>query len=647
MNIASASQSRPGLTSRAPTLSSTCSNTRRQKFPTSRNFVVFPVQLGQPKSPLEAFPFTSYTTIDLKARHSYDPNLAQEVGKIWVDTASYYKQKQSPQHEFIIFSVTTSDGMQNFIALDRNVQVPGSSGLIPRSNKNGPPAQDYFHVSHYADMESLINHCGHATSEDLCSHVEQVAFEPQAFSFAQLVVLASAISESCPSYQLNATNCYWFASLIWECMFDVFRGGVLRHKKLSEERGRFRGLKIQGKHENFQQVVQKYKNDFFEFTRGLGDDATSVLEHRSRKMSTLTYNRPEMERVHAGNTLAPPTESSRSRTVSTAGAPRPQATRKEQDPRAERTRATSLCPTSRPQDPAGRLSASINKELPSLPSGALARSRTVSRDDRRGSRLIPPEVDFLSAPLPDSITKASNRYSDIGKNFEQATAAHNQASSRPASSYVTPAPKQVQFESNGSRIPDSSRLKANSLPARSSSPGNESAKDRVRSPSLPAGSTPPEIREPITDARNSTAESSNGSAPRTRTTSGLGKLRRALPRLLLPTVSESDDVICESPELSSWTEIESAEYDEGHPFADGASERLSFIEFPQPPGPPGLSAVPTSRGTPAASGVPAVRVAQGHRVHPRRVEYADGSRKRRSTSPAASDRDSKYSVTRS
>ncbi|KAH7325385.1 hypothetical protein B0J17DRAFT_682283 [Rhizoctonia solani] len=373
-------------------------------------------------------------------------------------------------------------------------------------------------------------------------------------------------------------------------------------------------------------------------------------------MSTLTYNRPDMEKVQAANALAPPPDSSRSRTVSTsstafsAAATRPQAASKERDRRAERTRATSLCPTSRSQDPASRLSASINKDLPSLPTGALARARTVSRDERRGSRLIPADIDFLSAPLPESVTKASNRYSDIGKNFEQATAAHIQSSDRPASSYVAAAPKQVQFESKPTRIPDGGRLKANSLPIRSSSPGSESAKDRTRSPSLPVGSTPPEIPESVKDSRNSTAESPEGSAPRTRTTSGLGKLRRALPRLLLPTVSESDDVICESPELSSWTEIESAEYDEGHPFADGASERLSFIEFPQPPGllvPSGLPGLPPSRGPVAPSGTPGVRVAQGHRVHPSRVEYADGSRKRRSTSPAAGDRDSKYSVTRS
>ncbi|GAB1528287.1 hypothetical protein RhiTH_011479 [Rhizoctonia solani] len=640
MNIASASQSRPSgpiSTSRTSTLAST-TQTRRHKFSADRNFVVFPVQLDQrdqPKSPHEAFPFTSYTTTDLKLRHSYDPHLAKDVDKIWVSTASYYKQKQSPQHEFIVFSVTGSNGMQNFIALDRNVNVKGSGALISRNGKNGPLAQDYFHVSHYGDMTSLINHCGHTNSEETCSHVEQIVFGQKSFSFAQLVVMASTISEVCPAYRLGATNCYWFASLIWECIFDMFSEGVIVHTRNTDERGRYKGVKVQGNHNNFQEVVQRYKNDLLEFTRAVRDDAMSAIERRSRRFSTMTAIQPEVEK---DITRIPPTDSHRSRRVSTAttlavpeAVPRPQAPSSEKDRRSEhrkseRTRSVSLCPTSQPQDHTTRLSTGMNKDLPSLPPGAsapqTARPRTRPVDDsRRNSRATMRESAFLQVSVPDAIPRENHRYSDVGKALERATAAYDRSSSRPVSIYVTVPPKQPQLEPISARVQDSNRLKAQSLPSRPNSPGDEPNKERSRSPSLPAGPTQPDNKR---DSSSLSPDLSANPAPRKRTTSSLGRLRQALPKLLLPTVSESEDPICESPEISPWVELESGDYLENHPFADNSSERLSYIEFPQPPG---------------------VRVAQGHRtrVHPSRIERADGSRRRRSQSSVECDRDSRYS----
>ncbi|CUA69519.1 hypothetical protein RSOLAG22IIIB_08530 [Rhizoctonia solani] len=652
MNIASASQSRPQgpvLASRTPTLSSNYPS-RPQKSSTqsssTRNFLVFPVQLDHRKSPSEAFPFTSYTTTDLEFRHHYDPNLSQGLGDIWVKTASYYKQKQNPQHEFIVFSVATSSGMQNFMALDRNVSVQGSSTLLSRSNKNAPMAQDYFHISHYGNIESLINHCAHTTSEDMCTHVEQVVFGRKEFSFAELLVLANTVSNSCPSYQLDAANCYWFASLIWECMLGEFEKGMIIHKKHSDDRGRFKGFRIQGNHSNFVQVMQKYKEDIAQFK----NDVLSVGDRRSRKMSTMTHNRPDLEKLHASNGLVPPVDTSRSRTVSTsstvssANGHRSQVTEKENKGRSDRTRANSMYPSVKSQDPSARLS--LNKDLPSLPPSAPThqppRSRTHPVDDRRrDSRVIASDHDIFSAPLPDAVTKGSNRYSDIGKSFEQATAAYNQPFNRPASSCVVSSQKQVQFETSPGRIPESARLKVISLPSRPSSPGSDPNKDRTRAPSLPVGPAPPDIKQSDQDSRNSISQPSVD-APRVRTTSGLQRLKRALPKLLLPTVRESEDAICESPELSSWTEIDSPEYEEDHPYADGASERLSFIEFPQPPanGPPGLS----PRQIPSSP--PGIRVAQGHRVHPSRVEYADGSRKRKSHDSASEESDSKSSAPR-
>ncbi|CAE6459546.1 unnamed protein product [Rhizoctonia solani] len=363
--------------SRSPSVRPPC--LRRPNLPSSRNFLVFPVQLGQTKSSVEAFPFTTYPTFDLKARYSFDPTMSQEIDDIWIDSASYYKQKQSPQHEFIIFSVTTYNGMRNYISLDRNIYFQGSSSFIGR-NKMGPPAQDRFHVSHYGDVESLASRYGEGKPKNRSMHLEQVDFESRAFSFAQLVVLASTVGEWEPCYKLNS-NDRWFANLVWESIFRVFNDGIIRHNRYSTIRGRFKGFKS-GDHGYLEKVVQKYKVDLVEFEKGLGEepDAISVDSWCDRKDPVITSTRVGVEQVQATDTPVPPEQSrpppkQELRISNSLSVPRPRSTGKDRASKTERTSAPSTCASSNwtvaSTSIGSLLSTRTNKELPGLPSGSI------------------------------------------------------------------------------------------------------------------------------------------------------------------------------------------------------------------------------------------------------------------------------------
>jgi hypothetical protein len=205
----------------------------------------------------------------------YDRSLARGIDDIWVDTANYYKQRQSSRHEFIIFSVASGTGMQNFIALDRNGYIQGSSGLGGSGkNKLSFPAQDYFHVSHYGEMESLATHCGRNAPKSQYTHVEHVGFANGALPFAQLLVLVNTVSEWEPGYK-STTNDHWFAGLIWECLIGIFESGIVRRKRFSNERGRLKGPKTKGHYEEYHQVTDKYRDDVVTFKSGLGDDVSA------------------------------------------------------------------------------------------------------------------------------------------------------------------------------------------------------------------------------------------------------------------------------------------------------------------------------------------------------------------------------------
>ncbi|KAF8747133.1 hypothetical protein RHS01_11437 [Rhizoctonia solani] len=228
---------------------------RRRKRSTPRNFLVFPVQLDQPRPSLEAFPFTTYSAFDLKARHMYDRNLARGLDDIWVDAANYYKQRQSSRHEFIIFSIASgATEMQNFVALDRNGYIQGSSGLGGSGkNKLGLPAQDFFHVSHYGDMKALANHCGRNTPKTQYTHVEHIGLANRALPFSQLLVLVNTISDWEPAYK-STTNDH--------C-------GIVRRKRFSEDRSRLKGLKVTVNQDEYQRVVKKYQDDLVIFNNGI------------------------------------------------------------------------------------------------------------------------------------------------------------------------------------------------------------------------------------------------------------------------------------------------------------------------------------------------------------------------------------------
>ncbi|KAF8726590.1 hypothetical protein RHS02_08140, partial [Rhizoctonia solani] len=371
---------------------------RRRKPSTPRNFLVFPVQLDQPRPSLEAFPFTTYSAFDLKARHMYDRNLARGLDDIWVDAANYYKQRQSSRHEFIIFSIASgATGMQNFVALDRNGYIQGSSGLGGSGkNKLGLPAQDYFHVSHYGDMKALANHCGRNTPKTQYTHVEHIGLATRALPFSQLLVLVNTISDWEPAYK-STTNDHWFAALIWECIIGIFASGIVRRKRFSEDRSRLKGLKVTVNQDEYQRVAKKYQDDLVIFNNG--------IEANTKKAEVP--DDPDSGGDQISNDLVPPGEpNQRPKSpyliITSINAPRAKITREGRIRQLERTRATSLHVNSKDSNAPSTIDPylykRLNKKLPSLPPDAvpdIPRSRAKSlNNSMRGQKRVDTRGDL-------------------------------------------------------------------------------------------------------------------------------------------------------------------------------------------------------------------------------------------------------------
>ncbi|KAL5634307.1 hypothetical protein ACGC1H_002396 [Rhizoctonia solani] len=215
-------------------------------LPIEYNLFLFPEGLGSRRASLNPSPYSRFNTFEMGTKYYRDSNSdwAEQERMIWIQSASYYKQKQIPQHEFIIFSIKSINGSRNCIALDRVAESATKVFAEAQDNRHDLTCHDYFYVSHSNDLGTLINHCGSATSNDQCMHVEKVTFEDGAFLFVQLIDLAVAISSAEPNYGPNTTNSYWFSGLAWECMLKLSCHGIQKHKKCSDERGRLRGVRV-------------------------------------------------------------------------------------------------------------------------------------------------------------------------------------------------------------------------------------------------------------------------------------------------------------------------------------------------------------------------------------------------------------------
>lgn len=168
-----------------------------------------------------------------------------------VKSAWYGKQERSARHEFILLEVedTAIQGLTNYLVIDRNVardtsQAPPPPPRAPfhleLSSSSYTTANDSFKVSYDGNLEQLLYECQLSP----CKWLEQIRFDQnEKMPLYQLAVAVHHISSQHPLYNPVDSNCYWFTSLIWECVRQL-RPSATRIKEAAKKRGRIGRLPI-------------------------------------------------------------------------------------------------------------------------------------------------------------------------------------------------------------------------------------------------------------------------------------------------------------------------------------------------------------------------------------------------------------------
>jgi hypothetical protein len=262
--------------------------------PSPNNFI-FPLQLPSTASPLRLT--TPHGETNIRGSRSvtkgyYPAELLLEMlsdrvavdhfGQIYVRAIHYYKAEEAAQHEFL--SIEVQDLFQNnWLVLDRvpntrrsdrsreplnaddvtpnelravreadesnNLPAEPTSertirdvklallftsltSCLPRSFSLGThPARDSVYVSTTGRVDSIIRD----NSLGTCEAIECIKFPENVFALEKLLVLAAVVSQHRPKYDLFKTQCYWYASTIWDIVCLMFPG--VKPTKPSRARG--------------------------------------------------------------------------------------------------------------------------------------------------------------------------------------------------------------------------------------------------------------------------------------------------------------------------------------------------------------------------------------------------------------------------
>ncbi|KAG9102264.1 hypothetical protein FS749_009604 [Ceratobasidium sp. UAMH 11750] len=199
---------------------------------------------------------------NLKVQLLADPDSIAYIGNIYVQSASFYKCTSEAQHEFLAFRICdTKSPRRTVLILDRvphwevlrppNPQDQASLDItaeevqaqrkavkppcepqtrkrleLSRSSYSKPwseifeaifsdgntPAADMFLISANNNFSQLCEWRGFTEYEEL----ECFSIPHHHLLIENIIVLACAISEHHPSYNLYRHQCYWYAGVIWD-----------------------------------------------------------------------------------------------------------------------------------------------------------------------------------------------------------------------------------------------------------------------------------------------------------------------------------------------------------------------------------------------------------------------------------------------
>ncbi|QRW06160.1 Vegetative incompatibility protein HET-E-1 [Ceratobasidium sp. AG-Ba] len=153
---------------------------------------------------------------------------------IYVVSMKYCKQPKKPYHEFLIIEVESNEVAPNtnVLRLDRTSSEPlaNASQHVARAigtqvvqscprivSSHADFANDTFAISNNRSKENLLQ------DRQLRDHhvIEDLRFRKPSFPLYELAVIASTVSIKHPTYNAMQSQCYFYASLIWECVVNL------------------------------------------------------------------------------------------------------------------------------------------------------------------------------------------------------------------------------------------------------------------------------------------------------------------------------------------------------------------------------------------------------------------------------------------
>ncbi|CAE6477085.1 unnamed protein product [Rhizoctonia solani] len=165
--------------------------------------------------------------------------MEQPIDSVVVKFGLYGKKLKPPYHEFVLFELgnTRDSSLRNHVVLDRS-RLDGASVLPSIQPSRSAAARDEFRFSCDGDQEKLLERCKLTPYEA----IETVDFSADdLLPLYELAIVALATSLQRDRYHLLDANCYWFASLIWEQVLEMYPEA--KHEVLREGvRGTFGSL---------------------------------------------------------------------------------------------------------------------------------------------------------------------------------------------------------------------------------------------------------------------------------------------------------------------------------------------------------------------------------------------------------------------
>jgi hypothetical protein len=205
----------------------------------TRSKILFPAGLDPEAKRFEAAMASHQAKDALVPASTQIPQLMYELYKeglslrrlrsIEVTFALYCKSNGGLQHEFVLLEVVDrSIGVPNFMIIDRGVKR-GKSAL-----RGIDPANDWLKISADGTYQSLLRFYELENSTIIESL--QLSGGDRPSPLITIVLFAWSVTGIRADYNLFESQCYWFASSLWECMLEW---RPARHQVFKGDRGRF------------------------------------------------------------------------------------------------------------------------------------------------------------------------------------------------------------------------------------------------------------------------------------------------------------------------------------------------------------------------------------------------------------------------